>query len=129
MLAAIDTPTIHRPRIAGAPARHVPLLNPAPVLLSGAAPRREPLRPAAFRIDGFEDKYDFDTLFYDAFFDAAGREVVGLGPPLLNLRPAITRMRATALPSGAPCRLRIREMDRHAQVHIAVPPGTEQLAL
>jgi hypothetical protein len=129
MLAAIDTPTIRRPPIAGAPARHVPLLTPAPTLLSGAAPRRQPLRPVAFRIDGFDDKYDFDTLFYDAFFDAAGREVVALGPPLLNLRPALARMRATALPSGMPCRLRIREMDRHAQVRIAVPPGTEQLAL
>jgi hypothetical protein len=107
----------------------VPLLTPAPVLLSGDAPRRQPLRPPAFRIDGFDEKYDFDTLFYDAFFDAAGREVVALGPPLLNLRPALARMRATALPSGTPCHLRIREMDRHAQVRIAVPPGTERLTL
>ena len=129
MQAAIDTATISRPRIAAAPARHVPLLTPAPLLLSGAAARRQPLRPQAFRIDGFDDKYDFDTLIYDAFFDAAGREVVAVGPPLLNLRPALARMRATALPSGTSCRFRIREMDRHAQVRIAVPPGTEQLAL
>jgi hypothetical protein len=129
MLAALDTPPAHRPDIAGVPARHVPIVTVAPTLLSGAAPRRKPLRPPAFRIDGFDEKYDFDTLFFDAFFDAAGCEVIAVGPPLLNLRPALARMRMTALPSGTPCRFRIKEMDRHAQVRIAVPLGTERLAM
>jgi hypothetical protein len=129
MLATIDSLTAHRPT-AAAPRQRTPtpIMTVAPTLLTGAT-RREPTRPLEFRFDDFNNKYDFDTLFYDAFFDTSGRDVVAVGPPLLNLRPAIAAMRVTALPSGKPCRVTIKDLDRHAQLRIAVPEGTDRLAM
>jgi len=101
-----------------------------PVALDdGTGIRREPLRPPAFRFEGFDAQFDAETLFYDAFFAPTGTHVITVGPPFLNLRPLMDRMRLVALPSGLPCGFRVREMDRTAQLRIAVPRGTDRLAL
>jgi hypothetical protein len=89
--------------------------------------RREPVRPPAFRINGFDEQFDAETLFYDAFFAPTGTDVVIVGPPLLNLRPLLDGMHVVAWPSGASCGFRIKEMDRHAQIRVAVPRGTDRL--
>ena len=108
----------------------VPVVAAAPaVLYGGTGIRREPLRPPAFRIDGFEQQFDAETLFYDAFFAPTGTHVVTVGPPPLNLRPLIDRMRVVALPSGVSCGFRVEEMDRTARLWIAVPRGTDRLSV
>ena len=105
-----------------------PVVAAAPAVLDGGTGiRREPLRPPAFRIDGFEQQFDAETLFYDAFFAPTGTHVVTVGPPPLNLRPLIDRMRVVALPSGVSCGFRVEEMDRTARLWIAVPRGTDRL--
>jgi hypothetical protein len=121
------------PRVTIATKRSVArpsVVTAAPVMLDpGRGLRREPVRPAAFRIGDFDREFDALTLFYDAFRAPTGTHIVLLGPPLLNLRPLAEEMRAVALPSGASCGFHIRELDRHAQVWVEVPRGTERLAL
>ncbi|QCI63701.1 hypothetical protein [Phreatobacter stygius] len=90
--------------------------------------RREPTRPAAYRDAEFDAKYDAETLFYDAFRDADTR-IVLVGPPFLNLQPALAVMTLTARPSGVACRFEIRELDRHGQIHVEAPDGTTSLTL
>lgn len=57
---------------------------------------RESPRPAHLRPPGYDDKFDWDTLFYDVYH--AGREVVFQGPPLFNLEAGL---RASAPFPGA----------------------------
>jgi len=107
----------------------VPVMAAAPVMLAEGAPRRAPVRPIELRIDGFDEKFDFDTLFYDTFFDQGKQRVIAVGPPLLNLHAQMLRMRATARPSGVNCSFVIHELDRCARVEFAVPSGTVSLEL
>ena len=110
-------------------AERVAIVAPKPVLLSSfSSARRQPVRPIAHRDDGFDAKFDADTLFFDAFFGADGR-IVLMGPPFLNLLPALQTMTLTAGPSRAPCQFEIRELDRHAQIHVRAPDGTTSLTL
>ncbi|WP_439574517.1 hypothetical protein [Phreatobacter sp.] len=105
------------------------MVVPRPVLLSSfTGMRRLPVRPAEHRPPDFDDKFDADTLFYDAFHDSDGR-VVLLGPPFLNLEPAVRAMQVTALPSGSACRFELRNWNRHGQVLVQAPPGTTGLDL
>jgi len=102
----------------------------APTVLDHTiAVRREPTRPPDARGNGFDDEFDNETLFYDAFFSPAGSHVITVGPPFLNLRPLIERMRVVALPAGTACQFFVKELDRHAQLWIRVPPGTRRLAI
>ena len=67
-----------------------------PVMLSSfTGVRRMPVRPAAHRQPDFDDKFDADTLFYDAFRGIDGR-IVLVGPPFLNLEPAVRGQRVQA---------------------------------
>ncbi len=105
------------------------IVVPSPVMLSAFSDaRREPTRPAEHRDADFDAKYDADTLFYDAFPDS-DRRIVLVGPPFLNLKPALERMTLTARPSGAACSFQIRELDRHGQIHVSAPDGTTSLTL
>jgi len=104
------------------------LFDPCPIILSDGQMRREPTRPPALRPPDFAGQFDHDTLLFDSFF--CGRnEVLVTAPPFFNLLPSIKRMHVTALPSGRRCSFRIRNMDRHSQIRIAVPDGTEKLVL
>ncbi len=117
---------LHADIAAGAGLRAV---HPAATLLPGfSAARRVPLRPVAMQEAGFSDRYDFETLFYDAFWSHDGH-IVLLGPPFLNLRSALAEAKIIALPSGAICAFEVREMDRHGQLHVAAPAGTTTLRL
>lgn len=110
-------------------AARVEVLRPvATSLPTFSRARREAPRPVEAREADYGDKFDAETLFYDAFFGSRGR-IVLLGPPFLNLKPAMDMARITALPSGADCPFEIRELDRHGQVHVTAPQGTERLVL
>lgn len=124
-MASVET--LPAPRVAAVPG--VPIIRPASIdLRSFSAARREPPRPPHLRLDGYEEKFDAETLVFDAFH-AMDRRVVLMGPPFLNLKDGMARMRVTALPSGVSCRFELREMDRHGQIHVTVPDGTERLVL
>src|SRR5947209_18001010 len=104
------------------------LLSPAPILLPRFTPlRREPTRPVALRDEKFAAEFDATTLFFDAFRCEDDDRIVLLGPPLLNLAPAFTAMQAVALPSRARCSFEVRHLDRHMQVWLSVPGGTERV--
>jgi hypothetical protein len=62
--------------------------------------RRAMPRPPQFRPPGYEDEYDFDTVFYDCFASADGRQVVCVGPPLFNLEPVVFPALHTAFLDG-----------------------------
>jgi hypothetical protein len=110
-------------------APRVATVSPAQVLLSSFSTiRRETVRPVEHRGDDFDARFDADTLFFDAFPGVDGR-IVLLGPPFLNLLPALKTMTLTAQPSGVPCRFEIRELDRHGQIHVSAPDGTRSLTL
>ncbi len=71
------------------------------VLLSTACDtRREPDRPLDEREPGFLERYDDDTLFFDAFWAPSTsifrkRRAVALGPPVLNHLPLPGAFRIT----------------------------------
>ena len=90
---------------------------------------REPLRPIEWRIDGFREKFDASTLFYDAFFNEQQNQILLLGPPFLNLLSLVEAAVVRSLPSNARCDFRILSMDRHSQMWITVPFGTQEIVL
>jgi hypothetical protein len=104
------------------------ILSPDPTLLPQFTRlRREPTRPIALQDEKFEAQFDATTLFFDAFRCAESGRIVLLGPPLLNLAPAFATMRVVALPSGIRCSFKLRHLDRHMQMWLDAPPGTERL--
>ena len=126
--ASIDDIARDRTMPSESPPR-VSIVTTKPVMLPDfTAARRLPTRPEQHRDADFDAKYDAETLFYDAFFDGP-RRVVLVGPPFLNLKADIERMTLAARPSGTACRFRVRELDRHGQVHVDVPEGTVSLEL
>jgi hypothetical protein len=104
------------------------ILSPEPILLPRfTGMRREPTRPIALRDEGFETQFDTTTLFFDAFRCESDDRIVLLGPPLLNLAPGFAKMRVAALPSRAQCSFELRQLDRHMQIWVIAPRGTEAL--
>jgi hypothetical protein len=104
------------------------LLSPAPILLPQFTRlRREPTRPFDLRDEKFEAQFDATTLFFDAFRCEANDRIVLLGPPLFNLAPAFARMQIIALPSRTHCLFELRHLDRHMQMWLEAPRGTDRL--
>ena len=60
---------------------------------------RHPFRRPALRHADFEDRYDFQTVFYDCFWSADGSSLRLIGPPLQNLADGLG-LRFFAVPSG-----------------------------
>lgn len=105
------------------------LAAPAPLLLAGlSALRRLPTRPPEFQGADFDAQFDAETLLYDGFRLPDGR-VALLGPPLLNLRPAVEAMRVRAVPGGESCRFTLTELDRHARILVEAPPDARRLSI
>lgn len=124
-----DPPASGHDHRTAAPAPRFAVLQPAPVLLpSFTDARRLASRPVEHRPPGFDDQFDAETLFYDAFPRPDGRLVL-LGPAFLNLEPAIRSMTVRARPSGAICRFEVRAWNRHGQVLVEAPAGTVGLDL
>ncbi len=53
---------------------------------------------------GYEDHFDFDTLFYDVFAAADGNEILAICPPLLNCEAAIRSATYRRASDGQPLR-------------------------
>lgn len=47
---------------------------------------RDPPRPPELRPPGYEEAFDYHTLFYDVFFEPGNRAIRFVGPALLNLQ-------------------------------------------
>jgi hypothetical protein len=106
------------------------LLSPDPILLPHFTRlRREPTRPLPLRDEKFDQQFDATTLFFDAFRCEDSGRIVLPGPPLFNLAPAFAAMRVTALPSRTHCAFELRQLDRHMQLWVKAPRGTERLRL
>jgi tetratricopeptide (TPR) repeat protein len=83
-------------------------------------------RPDAVRHADFEDKFDPLTVFYDCFWLEAGRRIVLLGPPLLNLE-ADLELNFRSFPGGESCSSR-RVSGFHMDLtYVDVPAGTNAL--
>lgn len=87
---------------------------------------RMPPRPPTLRHAGYEDDFDFTTVFCDVFWDASGEAIRLVGPPLLNLETEL-EFRFTALPSMQPCAFQVRHKRWVDLVTVPVPPGTTGL--
>jgi hypothetical protein len=132
-LAEVIEPGLFRQARVSKPATmgsDVLIVSAAPTILDpsmGAS--RESIRPQAFRGPDFDNQFDAETLFYDAFVDPTGTHIVTVGPPPLNLRRQLAHMEAIALPVGSGCAFRIKEFDRHSQIWIVKPKDGEQLKI
>jgi hypothetical protein len=75
----------------------------SPAFLPEHSPlRRRPRAPARHRPEAFEREFEDRALVYDAFWHVDGRRILLVGPPPLNLRPALGRARYVAVPSRKP---------------------------
>jgi hypothetical protein len=99
----------------------------SPGALSSDNPlRREPRSPERERPRSFHDAFDARTLFYDCF--RRGADVLLVGPPPLNLKPAFDAARFTAHPSRARLRARFYSSLSIMITSLAdVPPDTETI--
>jgi hypothetical protein len=96
----------------------------------GMAPGdRLPPRPEAQRQVDYLEKFDAETLWYDAFGTEHHKEILLIGPPLLNLLPWFTQAKIFG-ENAAITEPRIEELDRCARIRIssqAIIPNTYQL--
>jgi hypothetical protein len=105
------------------------IFNPTPQEIKNVSFRREPIRPPEHRVGNFTEKFDATTLFFDAFYSSRGDKVILLGPPFHNLRGLIEEFDVVAHPSGVRCKFDARHLDRHAQLWVTAPEGTEYISL
>lgn len=68
----------------------------SPFFLPDGAPRRDMPRPPEFRQPGYEDQFDFTTVFFSAFRNVTG-EACLVGPSLLNFEPHVRDARLSVL--------------------------------
>ena len=98
-------------------------------LAVGNALRRLPRAPGRERPQAFHDAFDDRTLFYDCFRYRDGR-ILLVGPPPMNLRPALRAARFVAQPSGA-----VLRPSFHASLSVMItalaeaPAGTERITV
>jgi hypothetical protein len=98
------------------------LVRPTSFRIPTGEPRRERPRAAELRGDDYDEKFDFDTLFYDVF--RSRDEIIAVGPPLLNLREPVRRWRfdADGVPAAAP---HLIELECTQRAVFRRFPGTE----
>jgi hypothetical protein len=75
----------------------------------------------------FADQYDFDTLFYDAFYVQRRRAVCLICPPLLNFQPGMERARFWSEGAGSLDRPVIRNYKRFSEVWLHGGGGADVL--
>ncbi len=91
-------------------------------------PFRLPPRPPALRGADYEDRFDFTTVYSDAFWDEDGRDVILLGPTLYTLEADLGQ-KFVALPSGEVCAHEVRHGFMLSRTRVPVPAGTQGLAI
>jgi len=94
-------------------------LNPI-VLPADGTPQRRHIVPAKYRLEGYDDTYDFRTLAYDVIWIERQKALLFVCPKLLNLETVFKQAKITA--SGETLsRHRIKRYRRHDEVWIACP--------
>jgi hypothetical protein len=87
--------------------------------LSGLS--RHPPRPEHLRQPGYDQHFDATTILYDIFWSADGRNVIGVGPPLANLAPAILPLLRRTFCRPILSSFKHRAMDRCDEIWISRP--------
>ncbi|HEX6103335.1 MAG TPA: tetratricopeptide repeat protein, partial [Alphaproteobacteria bacterium] len=82
----------------------------------------------SLRHETYEDDFDFTTVFYDCFWNAAGDAIILIGPPLVNLEKDLD-LAVIAYPSMAPCDLTLRHVFLGCQIVAKPPAGTTGLVM
>lgn len=108
---------------------HVTIIRVSGTRLPDGTPRRIPIRPREARQPDFDDKFDFDTLFYDVLWNIDKTRIRLIAPALLNLESMMEQSQVKAKPSNAACSMAIRNLDRASEIEIAVPAGTESITI
>ena len=80
--------------------------------------RRDSPRPWYLRQPGYDDAFDWHTIFYDVFRTADARHVVLIGPPLRNLLGPVYRAIEKAFGVSRSA-LSIRTLNRNDQIFLA----------
>jgi len=80
--------------------RLLPAAHSAAFLAEGGGLAREIRSPEKPRPPEFRERYESRALVYDCFWHADGKRILLVGPPPMNLRPALQSARYVALPSG-----------------------------
>ena len=101
------------------------------VMLPHTAPRRGMIAATGTtpRTEKFIASFEGDVLFYDVFWDAAGKKVILIGPPANDLAPLYRAAKLVAQPSGKRTALRPHHSRRVHLFSAAVPRGTTHLDL
>lgn len=89
---------------------------------------RKPFRRPALRHPDFEDRYDFQSVFYDCFRSADGTGIRLVGPPLHNLGEDLG-LRFFAMPSGEELRVTVLPRVFVSLIDIAAPPTLQALRI
>lgn len=82
------------------PGRLLPAAHSAAFLAAGGGLAREIRSPEKPRPPEFRERYESRALVYDCFWHADGRRILLVGPPPMNLKPALAAARYVAQPSG-----------------------------
>ncbi|MGB7318777.1 MAG: hypothetical protein WBC85_12500 [Planktotalea sp.] len=102
-------------------------LNPL-VLPNGSSIQRAHVVPAKYRLDGFDQTYDFHTIAYDVIWMERQKSLLLICPKLLNLERLLTTSKITA--SGQVIKsIRIRRYRRHDEVWLSLPTRPEQISI
>lgn len=91
--------------------------------------KRESPRPLHLRQPNFDERFDFDTLFYDVFRVADSDKIFMIGPALYNLGQLFEGITIIAKPSNTVCDFRRLDMDRLTRVEVEAPAGTSEIVL
>src|SRR5882724_1526438 len=103
---------------------HSRIFSISPIILDPTMRlRRQSPRPHALRQADFDDRFDFDTLFYDVFRHPDNNRVLMIGPALYNLASLFRGITIVARPSNTNCAFRRFDMDRLTRVEIDAPAG------
>jgi len=108
--------------------QHQLIFKPHPVELSRGGTRREPTRSVSHRPPNFADQFDYYTLLFDCFFISSTKVII-TAPSFFNLASSLRRMVITTFPSATVCSFRIRNLERHSQIHLSVPQSTTAIRL
>lgn len=98
-----------------------PVVELSPLTADPAAKlARQAPRPWYLRQPGYDDAFDWHTIFYDVFRAADNRHVVLVGPPLRNLSRQVCAMVETAF-GVVRSDMTIRTLDRTTEIWLTSP--------
>lgn len=105
---------------------NTPELNP--LILPEDGPKRRHIVPDAYRLDGYDDTYDFRTLAYDVIWIAWKKAVLLICPKLLNLETLLTTSKIYI--SGQEVqKIRIKRYRRHDEVWISCVSAPSDISI